>query len=203
MTAKCWRVELVRVGILPPTLMTDLQRRLARAAPWPVFASERLLEPGPAYDPVRQQYQAQVLLQMLVQPPPSPSVKRLGLTHVDLFLPVFTHLFGYAQLEGPVGLVSLYRLRPEFSGDEPAPEVLVERVVRELLHELGHTFGLRHCPVPWCVMNPSRLPEEVDLKDDAYCDPCLRAVPVACPEDRREDADLVEEPGEAGSGSKP
>jgi archaemetzincin len=198
-----WRVELVRVGILPPTLMTDMLGRLERVSPWPVEASERLLEPGPAYDPVRQQYQAQVLLQMLTEPLPPPAVKRLGVTHVDLFLPVFSHLFGYALLEGAAGLVSLYRLRPEFSGDEPAPEVLVERLVREVLHELGHTFGLKHCPVSWCVMNPSRVPEEVDLRDDSYCEPCLRALPAALPAAGRGAAGLVGEPGEAGSGGQP
>ncbi len=47
-----------------------------------------------------------------------------------------------------------------------------ERLEKEVLHELGHTFGLVHCRQPWCVMAASRLPEEIDLKDLQFCDAC-------------------------------
>jgi archaemetzincin len=92
---------------------------------------------------------------------------------VDLFLPVFTHLFGFAQLTGEAGVVSTYRLRPEPFSEESGP-LLKDRLLKEVLHEMGHTFGLVHCPAPWCVMKSSRIPEELDLKDANFCAPCLR-----------------------------
>ncbi len=198
MAMESWRVELMRVGILPPTLMGELCGRLARALPCPVAVSDRFVEPAPAYDPARQQYLASGLLEMLLAPCPHGGTKRIGVSHVDLFLPVFTHLFGYALLGGDAGVVSLFRLRPEFSGDEPDPATLMDRLVKEVLHELGHTLGLRHCPVPWCAMNPSRLPEEVDLKDESYCEPCLHAIPGPAHAGRGERTGRATEPGEPG-----
>lgn len=170
------RVQLIRVGVLQPALLMELADMLEHGLRRPVTVAHVQIEPTPAFDPKRQQYLATSLLNMVLDLPREQGEKRIGITHVDLFLPVFTHLFGYAQLGGTAGVVSLYRLRPEYSGDPPSPSLTVERLHKELLHELGHTFGLVHCLAPWCAMHPSRLPEEVDLKDAAYCTTCHRAV---------------------------
>lgn len=170
------RVELVKVGVLPPGLLRALAKRLEGAAPWEAAAAGGFIEPRLAFDPVRQQYSAEKLLGYLQEAPPGPWSLRLGVTHVDLFVPVFTHLFGYGALEGGLALVSIFRLRPEASGDPPDPDLLLERLVKESLHELGHACGLVHCPAPWCAMKSSRFAEEIDLKDAAYCPACLRAL---------------------------
>jgi archaemetzincin len=173
-----WRIELVRIGALPPALAKDLSDQLVRTQPFPVRLADAMLEPSPAFDSVRQQYLATGLLEMLTHPPPQTGVKRIGLTHVDLFLPVFTHLFGYAQLSGSAGVVSTYRLRPESVTAEEGHLLLQDRLLKEVLHEMGHTFGLVHCPAPWCVMKSSRFPEELDLKDHTFCEPCLHQILV-------------------------
>ncbi len=72
----------------------------------------------------------------------------LALTGRDLFVPVLTFVFGQAQLGGRVAVVSLARLRQEFYGMAPNGEILMERAVKEALHETGHTFGLVHCRGP-------------------------------------------------------
>ena len=176
MSMPAWRIELVRIGALPPALAKDLCVQMVSAQPFPVRMVDTILEPSPAFDSVRQQYNVAGLLEMLIHPPPHQHVKRIGLTHVDLFLPVFSHLFGYAQLGGPAGVVSTYRLRPESATEENGPSLLQERLLKEVLHEMGHTFGLVHCPAPWCLMKSSRFPEELDLKDSAFCEPCLQRI---------------------------
>ncbi len=139
----------------------------------PVPVGEAILDAVPALDLVRRQYLASRLLSMLEDPAPPRGVKRIGVTNLDLFLPVFTHLYGYAQLGGTVGIVSACRLQAE----PGAPgDLLAERVAKEILHELGHTLGLVHCLAPWCAMHPSRWPEEIDLKDLAYCPACARVL---------------------------
>ncbi len=169
-------VRLIRVGVLQPALLKELAAMTQRSLQRPVAVEHAHIEPTPAFDPKRQQYLASTLLDLVLDHPAEGGAKRVGVTHVDLFLPVFTHLFGYAQLGGSAGVVSLYRLRPEFTGDPASPALTLDRLHKELLHELGHTFGLVHCLAPWCVMHPSRLPEEVDLKDAAYCTTCQEAV---------------------------
>jgi archaemetzincin len=168
-----WSLELVPVGAVPPALLRQVALRLEPVLGRPVAISGRPADIGPALDLIRRQYLASQVLEILATPTPSRGIKRIGVTHVDLFLPVFTHLYGYAQLGGGVGVVSTFRLHPEIGA---APELLWERTAKEILHELGHTLGLVHCIAPWCAMHPSRWPEEIDLKDLACCPPCAQAL---------------------------
>ena len=167
-----WRLELVPIGALPPTVLSDLGNDLRSCLHHEVRVADSALDPGLAFDPERRQYLATELMCQLLEPPPAPAERRIGIAAIDLFLPVFTHVFGTAQLGGHVGVASLYRLRPEYAGAPQDIGRMRERLAKEVLHELGHTFGLVHCRRPWCVMAASRLPEEIDLKDLQFCDAC-------------------------------
>jgi len=173
-----WSVELVRVGAVLPAVLRALRADLSRYLAHAVWISPREIDPAIAFDGRRRQYLATALLQDLLDIPIQDGVHRIGIAQVDLFLPVFTHVFGAAQLGGPVGIASLHRLRPEFQGDPRDPVRTRERLTKEVLHELGHTLGLVHCRVPWCAMGASRLPEQVDLKDAAFCESCSDTIGV-------------------------
>ncbi len=173
-----WGLELVRVGAVAPSLLRKLRGDLAVCLAHPVWISDQELAPSGAFSRERRQYSAVDLLGMLQNPPLRINQRRIGVTDVDLFLPVFAHVLGSAQLEGPVGIASVHRLRPEFQDEPSDPQVLRLRILKEVLHELGHTFGLVHCKVPWCAMSASLLPEHVDLKDPSYCVPCCQKLEV-------------------------
>ncbi|NUM79943.1 archaemetzincin family Zn-dependent metalloprotease [bacterium] len=98
--------------------------------------------------------------------------KLLILVEVDLFIPVFTFIFGEAQLRGPVALVSVCRLHEEFYTGRTNDNLLFERTMKEILHELGHTFGLVHCKSWDCVMHASASVEEIDIKGGGFCEEC-------------------------------
>ena len=174
-----WHLELVPVGALPPTVLPELRDDLASCLHREVHLADSALDPGPAFDAERRQYLATELLCQLLEPLPGPCEHRIAVAAVDLFLPVFTHVFGTAQLGGHVGVASLYRLRPEYAGAPQDVGRMRERLAKEVLHELGHTFGLVHCRQPWCVMAASRLPEHIDLKDLRFCDTCAEFL-VTC-----------------------
>jgi len=87
-----------------------------------------------------------------------------------------TYVFGEAELDGRAAVVSAFRLDNELYGMPPDPDLLFERLVKESLHELGHTFGLMHCHRTDCVMSSSTYVEHIDLKNDRFCDRCLRAL---------------------------
>ena len=133
-------------------------------------------DPEGAFEPSRGQYRASHLLKSLLDDPhEDPPDRILGVTNVDLFTPVLTYVFGEAQLSGRAAVVSCHRLRSEVYGLPPDPRLFFERLQKEAIHELGHTYGLLHCPNLGCVMRASSYAEELELKSAAFCDAC-RAV---------------------------
>jgi len=56
--------------------------------------------------------------------------------------------------------------------------LLHERLLKEALHELGHTFGLRHCVDYTCVMSSSNGVERIDLKRAEFCPNCAHLMPT-------------------------
>jgi len=124
-----------------------------------------------AFDPARLQYRSAEILEMLARLCPADALKLVAVTERDLFIPVLTFVFGHAQLGGRVAVISLARLRQEFYGLPPAPDVLSERARKEALHETGHTFGLVHCS-GHCAMSLSANIQQIDRKPAAYCAAC-------------------------------
>lgn len=125
-----------------------------------------------AFDAGRQQYRSMDVLEMLARHCPANAWKLLALTERDLFVPVLTFVFGQAQLGGRLAVVSLARLRQEFYGLAPNPEVLLERAAKEALHEAGHTFGLVHCVDRSCAMSLATNIRQIDGKQAAWCSAC-------------------------------
>jgi archaemetzincin len=123
-------------------------------------------------DPIRNQYNSTWILSQLLKEVTEESCKIIGVTNLDLFVPVLTYVFGEAQLEGKAAVVSSFRLRDELYGLPKSPEKLKERLEKEAIHELGHTFSLIHCPNPRCVMYTSTYAEEIDFKSKDFCNSC-------------------------------
>lgn len=133
-----------------------------------------------AYDPVRNQHHSTAILRHMAASAPKGS-RILGVAAVDLYVPIFTFVFGEAQLGGPAALISDFRLRQEFYGEPADPALTRERLLKEALHELGHTFGLRHCQDWSCPMAASTAIERLDWKSTRYCDACFRTLAENAP----------------------
>ena len=126
-----------------------------------------------AFDQSRGQYHSTAILERLSRTVWG-ETRVLGVSELDLFVPVLTFVFGEAQLQGSCAVVSLHRLREEFYGLPASPDLLLERAIKEAVHELGHTFGLRHCPNWSCVMASTHAVERLDLKSAEFCASCAR-----------------------------
>ena len=129
------------------------------------------LDAGFAWDAKRNQYWSTALLRQMLALYPEDN-RILGVTGLDLYVPVLTFVFGEAQVGGRAAIVSTQRLRSELYGLPPAGELLLERVTKEAIHELGHTYGLRHCDDWRCVMASSHSVEKLDTKEASFCDAC-------------------------------
>ncbi len=132
-----------------------------------------------AFDSLRGQFHSSEILKRLKKLPAGETWRLLGVTESDLFIPILTFVFGEAQL-GPANacaaVVSMHRLRQEFYGLPTEPQLLADRLLKESLHELGHTLGLRHCLDYQCVMSSSHSVENIDLKLPQFCPKCARSL---------------------------
>jgi archaemetzincin len=160
-----------------PNAIDRLAERLREVFGDSVAAYQPTLDPQTAFDQSRQQYNSTVLLTELLKEFPSRTAKVIAITEVDLFIPVLTFVFGEAQLNGSVAVASSYRLRNSFYGLPEDKSLILERLEKEAVHELGHAFGLTHCDNYTCAMAASTSVEEIDLKNAALCRSCQSFLP--------------------------
>ena len=165
-------LTLVPVGQVERIQLTALAEGLAAHLGVACSIHPDGLDPGFAYNPLRGQYHSTEILKRLVQDTPAGSWRVLGVTEYDLYIPIMTFVFGEAQLEARGALVSLHRLRQEFYGLPSDLQLLNQRLLKESIHELGHTLGLRHCADYQCAMSPSHAVEKIDVKLAEFCSAC-------------------------------
>jgi archaemetzincin len=166
-------VEIVPINITDKRLMSALAAEITRIFPFRcrIGAAEKL--PAGALDEKRGQYHATRILQHLAASDRA-SFRLLGVTALDIFTPILRYKFGEAMLEGKAAIVSTYRLRSAPPGGAPPcnRSLFVSRVLKEGIHELGHTFGLTHCDDPTCVMAASLDLTHIDAKSTQLCYYC-------------------------------
>jgi len=165
-------ISLVPVGRVERGHLESLAEGLASRLRVACWVQPDRLNGEFAYNPVRGQYHSTEILKRLLQDPQAESWRILGVTDADLYIPILTFVFGEAQLGDAGALVSTHRLRPEFYGMPKDDKLLQQRLLKEAIHELGHTFGLRHCPDYLCVMSASHSVERIDLKQAVFCSAC-------------------------------
>jgi archaemetzincin len=159
---------------------TEVIRQLADNLPtvmgpavYDISVSHDLAVAECAYNLDRDQYEAGILLSVL-RSVSEPCAKRsLAVTDVDLYSPPLNFVFGQADCPGRFAVLSIHRLRPGFYGKEADAELLLDRSLKEAVHEVAHTFGLRHCTRPTCVMSFSNSILDVDRKTVNFCSRCL------------------------------
>lgn len=161
------------LGNLDKEIIQYLENNLSQKFSLSIRLLKAMAVPVEAYNLKRRQYLAPDLLKNVLKASPSDTLKILGVTKADIFIPIFTYVFGQAQLNGKAALISLHRLNPEYYGALPNQELYKTRAVKEAMHELGHTFGLIHCPEEIsCIMSFSNSINEIDKKRRFFCPAC-------------------------------
>jgi archaemetzincin len=106
-----------------------------------------------AYNERRHQYDAGAIITAMESLSFPQCDKIIGVVDVDLFIPIFIHVFGEARQGSRVAVVSLYRLKPPSSISQEALNLQMERAAKVALHELGHLYDLHHCMDALCLMH--------------------------------------------------
>lgn len=165
-------ITLISFGYFEKNLLEKTAESVIEEYRLPVIIREGHLDLSEFYDSARRQYNGNALLKVVDSMEVNDSLKTLGIFNVDLFIPILTFIFGQAFLDGQSGITSVYRLSNERYGMAPDKNLLLNRFKKEVIHELGHCFGLIHCQNPACVMRSSTYVEDIDQKGQHLCQSC-------------------------------
>ncbi len=169
-------LQLVAIGEFDVRLLEHVGATLGRQFGVPWDARFRGPDPAFAFHPERQQYHSTEILRTLQGYLDRHTWRLLGITDVDLYIPILTFVFSEAQMGGPCAIVSAHRLRQEFFGLPRDAELVRQRLLKEAVHELGHTLHLTHCDDYRCCMAPSHAVEWIDLKEADFCPVCRNQI---------------------------
>lgn len=162
-------ITVLPIGPVKDKVIQNIGCSIENTFKLPCIIGEQVPVPDIAYDSSRCQYNSRVILELLTSMfPESNYSKILGITHVDIFIPVMKYVFGLSVVGGRCAVISLFRFN-EVSSKE---DILIERAIKTAIHELAHTFGMIHCRVKKCVMYPSTVIKDTDNKDSRFCMNC-------------------------------
>jgi archaemetzincin len=165
-------IHIVPIGQVNAEVLEAVEMSVWQMLGLDVRRMPPLDDPGYAFDESRGQYGSALILRDLLKRAPREAVRVLGVTELDLFIPMLSFVFGHAQVNGRAAVVSFARLRQEFYHLPSNNTLTLSRAIKEAMHELGHTFGLTHCVDTRCVMSLSNTVQQVDGKADELCMSC-------------------------------
>ncbi len=124
--------------------------------PHPVVKSDPLPLPKEAYYPPRSRYRAEKILEFLEQITGDDAQVVMGLTQVDISTtkPPYEDwgILGLATVGGKQCVISRFRAQ-RGARDEIHTRI---RLAKTVVHEVGHTLGLRHCANHGCLMEDGK-----------------------------------------------
>lgn len=166
------KIGVLPVGQVPREVLSELAQALPKVFRDSSCAviDEPMPIPAEAFVEKRDQFDASIILRFIKVYAASAGFTRvLGVVDVDVFAPGLNFVFGEAYSPGRAALISLWRLKPSFYGETPQLDLYAGRVLKEAVHELGHTLGLNHCPKILCVMHFSNSILDTDKKENLFC----------------------------------
>ncbi len=170
------KICIIPIGSIDKEILYYTQKELAERFNMKIDLGEEQEDPNYAYNTKRRQYHSTRILKRIHNLKLSGYDRILGIADVDLFVPELTFVFGEADIARKVALISLVRLRQEFCDLPEDIALFKKRTVTEAVHELGHTYGLRHCTNSNCVMFFSNTLGDTDRKGPTLCNTCKKAI---------------------------
>ena len=172
-----WEDPPVRIAIQPLGSVSARVREVVKAHLEKIyFATVTVLPlkplPRSAFYPARSRYRADLLLTVLAKNQMFDKI--IGITSVDISTTKASYadwgVFGLGQFGGRSCVVSDFRLHKK------GVVLSTHRLCRVAVHEVGHTFGLDHCPTLHCTMSDAKGSLKTVDVETGFCALCRKRV---------------------------
>lgn len=146
-------VAVQPLGKIKPELLEKVKAQIKQSYDVKVVIKPELPLPKEAYYPAGGRYRAEKILAYLRKIDTS-STRIMGVTDKDISTTKGKYpdwgIIGLGDIGGRACVVSTFRMRG--TKTKCSQKVFEERCSKVIAHELGHTFGLKHCPAAGCLM---------------------------------------------------
>ncbi|MFZ4707888.1 MAG: hypothetical protein ACOYMF_17945 [Bacteroidales bacterium] len=161
-------LDLIPYNDLPIELKAYVYRHLVKIYPHISLQHSRALPPS-AYYPARRRYRADTILHQLSDKTLAGHVA-IALTSRDISTTngkfADWGIMGLSYCPGKACMASTFRLNKEN---------LYDQYFKIVIHELGHTQGLPHCPVKTCFMRDAEGGNHTNEETD-FCPKCKKVL---------------------------
>jgi archaemetzincin len=168
------KIVIVLLSEIEEKILNELKSHLNEVFNLEIDFLLMKMDLGFAFNERRGQYFASLILEKLREFKREKSEKWLAICDVDLFAEGLNFVFGEADLDEGISIISLSRLRQSFYGLPNDKKLFSERIKKEATHELGHLFYLGHCKNSNCVMYFSNSILDTDRKSEFFCEKCKK-----------------------------
>ncbi|MGB9630543.1 MAG: archaemetzincin family Zn-dependent metalloprotease [Candidatus Methanodesulfokora sp.] len=167
---------IVPMKVINSELLSAISSEVRRIFGWNVIVESYMDAPLKYFNRSRRQYISEGILGIASRISSERRDVVLIVADLDAYADDLNFVFGQAELNGSAAVVYLERLKPEFYGKRSDYSLFTRRVLKEVMHELGHVMGLAHCGDWRCVMYFSNTIADTDRKgeyDSYYCSKCM------------------------------
>jgi len=168
------KICIFPIGYIEEDVLLHTRKELEDEFNLQVVIEEAVEYSNYAYSKKRKQHSSTQILEKIDKLKPPECGNALGIVDVDLYVPELTFVFGEADIKKQVAVISLTRLRQGFDNLPEDTILFKERIITEAVHELGHTYGVRHCANKNCVMFFSSTLGDTDQKGPNFCNICKK-----------------------------
>ncbi len=164
------------IAILPfkgvdSNLINELKKGIQKQLVAELSILNNILLPAAAFYKPRQRYIADSLLVFLKEVNKNRFEKIIGITTKDISTRKGEienwGILGLGTCPGETCIVSTFRA----GENKISNKDFLRRMTTLALHELGHTYGLEHCPTQTCLMKDAEGKMNLD-NGDSYCTKC-------------------------------
>lgn len=168
------KVVVVPMGDVDFMLVNKLASNIGPVFNRSVDILKGMKMPTEAYNVVRNQHYAQVILAKIERTKANSREKVVAICEEDLYMPDETYIMSASDRLSGTAIISLYHIRQEFYGLPEDESKVYPRLFKEVVHQLAHLFDMTECRNPKCVNYYSQIMLDIDSKTDKFCDVCRR-----------------------------